>query len=179
MSHRHTLTEILLAFGEYYDRALSKAQIAMYVEDLMGLTPDELKTACRLYRQDPKNERFPLPAKLIAIARPQTSAEDIGRETAAKIIECLSKDGHSNADRARSRMGEFGWSIVSRFGGWESFCKETTNDNLPIIRAQIRDLASTMNRREAIEAVRSDNALPHDPKIIQLISKSTHEVDKP
>lgn len=146
-NQRELLGEILFAFGEYYDKRLTTNQLGMYVEDLIDLTGDELRAACKLYRQDAKNERFPLPAKLIALARPKESPEDAGREIAAKIIDAVYKDGHANPERARSRMGEEGWSIVSRMGGWSQFCAELTNDNLTTFRAQIRDLATTIVRR--------------------------------
>lgn len=159
MNHRTLLTEILIAFGEYYDRKLTTTQIAMYVEDLTALTPDELRAACKLYRQDPKNDRFPLPAKLIALVRPVASAEDIGRDTAAAIIDAVHRAGNNNSERAREIMGELGWAIVARMGGWACFCQELTNENLTTYRAQIRDLAATMHRTKVFSAVRTDNVL--------------------
>lgn len=62
------ITKIVLAFAEYYDKTLSETQIQMFVEDLMGLSPDQLKMAVKKYRMDPANVFFPLPAKLIEIA---------------------------------------------------------------------------------------------------------------
>ena len=148
VEHRILLTEILVAFGEYFDKRLTPNQIAMYVEDLTTLSADELRAACQLYRQDIRNDRFPLPAKLIALARPTPTDEDTGRETAAAIIEAVFRYGWNNPENAREAMGSLGWSIVTRMGGWQNFCQELTNENMPIMRAQIRDLAATTARTE-------------------------------
>jgi len=155
------LTEILLAFGEYYERTITPTQLAMYVEDLSVLTPEELTAACKLYRQEFKNEKFPLPAKLIALARPVQSSEDVGREVSSAIFAALHADGHSNPQRARGRMGELGWEIITRMGGWANFCAEVTNENQTTYRAQVRELAATMHRRRDSEAKRSELALPN------------------
>jgi hypothetical protein len=56
------------ALAEYYDKKLTALQIAMYVEDLSALTPEQLNLAVKKYRTDPANVFFPLPAKLIALA---------------------------------------------------------------------------------------------------------------
>ncbi len=149
-TQREILGDILFAFGEYYDKRLTANQLGMYVEDLTDLSADELRAACKLYRQDAKNERFPLPAKLIALARPKDSPEDAGREIAAGIIDAVFKAGWNNPEKARAIMGEVGWAIISRMGGWQNFCQELTNENMPTMRAQIRDLAMTTVRRASM-----------------------------
>ena len=168
MSHRQILGEILVAFGEYYDKRLTPGQIAMYVEDMTDLTADELRTACRQYRQEARNDRFPLPAKLIALARPVASDEDLGRETAAAIIHAVFRYGWNNPENAREAMGALGWSIVARMGGWVNFCQELSNENLPIMRAQIRDLAATTARFQKRESSTS-LALQAAPAVLAMV----------
>ncbi len=70
MTKRQAIANAVTKLAEYYDKGLSETQIEMYVDDLMDLELEELALAIRQYRSNPACDRFPLPAKLIAMARP-------------------------------------------------------------------------------------------------------------
>lgn len=61
------IAQIIVGLAEYYGLTISKNQIAMYVQDLISVNPIDLEKAVYLYRNDSKNEKFPIPAKLKAI----------------------------------------------------------------------------------------------------------------
>lgn len=67
-SNREQIAEIVGKLAEYYDKNLSRSQVAMYVEDLISLQPEQLVVAVQRYRRNPQNVFFPLPAKLVELA---------------------------------------------------------------------------------------------------------------
>lgn len=68
---RKSVSSVISALAEYYDKKLTETQIAMYVEDLGDLSLADLSEAVKRYRRDPKNSFFPLPAKLREIVESQ------------------------------------------------------------------------------------------------------------
>lgn len=147
---KEQLGEIIFALGEYYDKKLTATQIEMYVEDLMVLKPDELVFAIKKYRTIPENHFFPLPAKLIALVTPKENTElDLGREVAGRIIQAVSKFGHNNSTSACEFIGDLGWKVVQRNGGWAAICSELNENNKGIMQAQMRDLAISIMRMSA------------------------------
>lgn len=141
------IMKLLFGLGEYYDKKLTPEQLEMYSQDLAHLSPDELRFAILKYRSDGRNERFPLPAKLLEIVKPIETELDLGQEVASKVIGAVSKFGSYRGAEARTWMGEIGWECVARMGGWPTICAELTDENKGTFFAQIRGLAQTLNRQ--------------------------------
>lgn len=146
MNQREQISEIIFALGEYYDKNLTQNQIAMYVEDLIDLDATQLVEAIKRYRLDPKNDRFPLPVKLKAMIGQAVSPDDAARDASSRIIAAVAKYGWNNPDRARDYVGELGWEIVKRQGGWMNLCESLTYDNQGMLQAQWRELAVSVQR---------------------------------
>ena len=144
---KKAIVEILEALAAYYRTQLSPMQLAMYTEDLMCLTPEELVTACREYRRNPQNKFFPMPSALIGIVRPVETELDLGQDVASKVIKCVSKFGSYRGQEAKAFMGDIGWECVGRMGGWSTLCAELTEDNKGTFFAQIRGLAQTVHKK--------------------------------
>lgn len=140
-------SKVVTALAEYYGKSISQNLLEMYVEDLLELSESELQRAAKMFRRDAKNVFFPTPAALVALARPLQTPEDAAREASARILECLSVDGHTNPERACNRMGELAWEVVKRMGGWSRVCQETTYQNTGTFAAQCRELAATLHRK--------------------------------
>lgn len=141
--------EFITKLGMYYDKALNAEQVKMYAEHLMVLSPDELKEATRRYQLDPENKFFPLPAVLIALIKPKENSEiDIAREIAGRIIQSVSKYGSYRHADAREFIGDTGWIVVERQGGWTNICQEMNEDNKGMMQAQMRDLALSVMRMQ-------------------------------
>lgn len=139
--------EFVTKLGMYYDKALNATQVSMYADHLMALTPDELREAIRIYQLNPENKFFPLPATLIALMKPAESSElDIAREVAAKIIQAVSKFGSYRSKDARESIGEHGWKVVERQGGWVNICQDLNESTKGMMQAQMRDLALAIGR---------------------------------
>jgi hypothetical protein len=161
MNKQVELTKILLALAEYYERNLSPSQIAMYVEDLMCLEPEKLIESIKRYRNDPKNDRFPLPVKLKAMIGEAESPDDHARDASSRIVAAVSKYGWNNLEQAKAYIGDLGWEVVKRHGGWQTLCESLTYSNMGMLQAQWRELAASIQRSGATQS--SGPALPPPP----------------
>lgn len=96
-----------------------------------------------------RGTQMPSPMDLleyIGITQPEApKARDDANEISSKIISCISRFGGYNANAAKAYLGEDAWEVVVGFGGWDTLCM-TEIDDLPTIRAQLRDLAESKAR---------------------------------
>lgn len=116
----------------------------MYAEDVADLQFDEVIKALGAYRRNPKNRQMPLPAHIRELIEPVETPESRAREIASKISGAVVKFGQPNENMAREYIGETGWAIVSRRGGWSHICSIADSNQL---YSQIRDLAFDIVRR--------------------------------
>lgn len=140
----NALKETIILTASYYNRTLSPQVLSMYVEDLDDLPPGEVIAAYRSWRRNPKNTQFPLPAQIRGIVSPEVDPDSAAREIASRIVGAITTCGWSNPSGAKEFMGEIGWEIVQRFGGWLHLCE---NHGMSIdpgqFMAQARDLAKS------------------------------------
>lgn len=137
------IMKLIAALGEYYDKALTPGQVAMYAQDLMVLEPEQLKQAILTYRNDPRNDRFPLPVKLKAMVGAAVNPEDEAIQISGRILGAIASVGPYQGQRARELIGEIGWQVVQMEGGWQTIC-EIETDDIPIRKAQWRNLAKSL-----------------------------------
>ena len=156
--------ELVIGLAAYYDKKLSPQQIAMYAEDLSTVPIEDLVRSIRLYRSNPKNSFFPLPAKLLESIRPQETAEDCARLAESEIWEAVGAYGWPNANRARSALGALAWEGVERFGGWARVC-EGANEDGATFRAQMRNVLESVYRRAQQGRLEERVALPSPDQI--------------
>jgi hypothetical protein len=127
--------------AKIYSFGLDQSTLSAMIDDLSDLPVEELVTACKAYRDDPKNERFPRPAKLRAIINPTASTDALAKEAAGRVIQAVSKFGWPNGPAAQEFIGELGWRAVERFGGWPTICESLgTTISADTFYAQVRDL---------------------------------------
>lgn len=122
MSQR--VKEMIILTANYYQRTLNQPVLEMYLEDLEGYDDESVVQAYRAYRRDPKNKTFPLPAQIIDIMNPRVSVDAQSQEIAGRITQSISKFGYTGGASAREFIGEIGWSVVQRFGGWAEICRD-------------------------------------------------------
>lgn len=155
MDKRAEIASLVTALAEYYDKPISPTQIAAYTEDLLDMDPAELGLSIVAYRNDPRNDRFPLPVKLKAAAGRVSNPEDEAVQIAGRIVGAISKFGPYQSEKARESIGEIGWQVVQMDGGWMAVC-ETQTDDVPIRRAQWRNLAKSLfekGTRESLQQI--------------------------
>lgn len=143
---RREIAKVVINLAEYYEKTLTDNQMEMYIQDLSDIPFPELLRAVELYRQDPKNDRFPLPAKLRAII--QLPDDQKARDGVSRILSAISRIGPYRTKDAQEYIGELGWAVVKLQGGWEETCTSLTNDNRGTLMAQWRELAvSLLNKK--------------------------------
>lgn len=143
MSKLAEIMKLVAALGEYYDKPITPGQVAMYSQDLMGLEPEQLAQAILTYRNDPRNDRFPLPVKLKAMVGMAVNPEDEAVQIAGRILGAIASVGPYQIQAAREAIGEVGWQVVEMEGGWQTLCEVQTED-IPIRKAQWRNMAKSL-----------------------------------
>lgn len=93
------------------------------------------------------NERMPSIGDLVARCSPQILDSDSAVEVAGRILSAITKFGWSNGADAPSWIGEVGWAVVERNGGWKNLCETVKEKDIPTWRAQLRDQAGAVLRR--------------------------------
>lgn len=139
-----TLKETIILTASYYGRTLSEPVLNMYADDLQDLPVDLVIEAYRRYRRNPKNTQFPLPAQIRGIVAPEVDPDSAAREIAARITAAIPKFGWCNSNEARAYIGEVGWAVVERQGGWMYLCQHHGLELDPTaFQAQARELAKS------------------------------------
>lgn len=152
------LKKLYIGLAEYYRVEITPGQLNAYAEDLFDLDLDLVAAAISRIRKTPGNVFFPLPAVIREAV--QGSARDEAIEASNRIVQAMSRFGWNNPEGARNFIGELGWRVVEREGGWQSLCQRTTNEELPTLKAQWRELAAVTQRR-MVSGI--DNAAPQLP----------------
>lgn len=128
-----------------FDKTLDADVLKMQVEDLSDLDFEQIKKALENYRIDEKSTIWPRAGKIRALVNPVMSADAVANEAASLIREAISKFGWPNGSEARKFVGELGWAIVERSGGWSSLCENHGLSINPLtFHAQSRDLAKAI-----------------------------------
>lgn len=154
----------------FYDRPdFDKSRISILVSSFATFFPEAnaetILKALETYRNDEKNGNFfPSPARLQKYLRPQVSVDAQAQEIAGRITQSISKFGYTGHEDAKAFIGEIGWTVVHRFGGWAHICREHgVSLNPGQFFAQSRDLIKSQ-----IEIAKSgipvDNLLEYQEK---------------
>ena len=148
------------ALGEYYRQPISDLVLKMYEQDVSDLPPEQVERALTEYRRSPKNRFPPLPANVRELVEPAINDDQLAVETAARIVTAISKFGWNNPVPAKAFMGEVGWAVVEKQGGWENVCANTKASEIGIFQAQVRELAKVQIKLARMGALDTPPALP-------------------
>lgn len=129
-------------YAGYYRMKLDDQVLRMYADDLADFDFAEVRAALDVYRKNPKNRQLPMPSQIREIIKPEVDPDSAAREVAARITAAIPKFGWCNSQEARAYIGETGWDVVERQGGWSHICQ---NHGITIdptsFQAQVRDIA--------------------------------------
>jgi hypothetical protein len=121
---------------------------------------DQLCVAIEQIILDRKDrDPFPSPRTVLDKLRPPVDDDALAIEAASRVIGAISKFGYCNPSEACEYIGELGWAIVDREGGWVALCEKVESRQLPALRAQWRDLAKSI----LLRARDADNTPPGLP----------------
>lgn len=159
-SEIQNLKLLISATCSYYGHPISDDVLKMYVEDLSDLPFDRVTIAIREARRDPKTIRFPLPAIIRAKIDPPETDELNAIEAAGRIVQAIARCGWNHPEEARAFIGELGWIVVQRDGGWLNVCQTLNEDNLGTLKAQWRGMAQVVSRRSKLGIADQAPGLP-------------------
>lgn len=143
-NERSQLANVILTTAKYYNKPVDRDMISMMVDDLSEFDFEKIMVAYKTFRLSPENKFFPLPAQIISIVKPTPSSELLSREIASRITGAVTKFGYSNTLLAKEFIGELGWKVVERKGGWSYICENLGLSLDPgTFEAQARELAKT------------------------------------
>jgi hypothetical protein len=147
------LYDLILQNAGFYDAPMSESKLKLFASELAAIPLQELEKAFSIFRNEPGRRLLPMPADIKKIlSAGEMSGDYIAIEAASKIVEAMSKFGWTNPEKAKEFMGAIAWEVVKREGGWAALCERTNNDDLPILRAQLRELAKVVAIRQKQES---------------------------
>lgn len=143
--------EVLKTMASAYGKdSITQARLQIYTEVLtQKLTPNELKGS--LSRVLETCEYFPSISKIIELTK--GSAHDNAIDASARIVKAITDFGFYQSKEAMKELEDI-WHIVEGVGGWKYLCS-LTNDELGILRAQMRDIAKARISKSAVCAPKS------------------------
>lgn len=133
----------------FYDRSdLDKSKISLMIDVMIDAFPncsfEDFSSAILQYRNDTKNTAFPSPSKLSKYLTPEISIDAQAQEITSRIVLSISKYGYGSAKEVQAFVGELGWVVVKRLGGWQYLCQEHGVSIDPgAFYAQTRELVKT------------------------------------
>lgn len=143
------LAKLYSATCRAFDKVLDSDVLKLQIEDLADLDFKSCVQALHEYRRNPKNVFWPKASKIREIVEPELSPEAEANEVASRIRGAISIFGWPNPGAARLYIGELGWTIVNRCGGWNYVCENHGVDLNPLtFHAQARDQAKAI--RESV-----------------------------
>lgn len=135
------LFDLITTMADIFNRKLTQEICEIYVEALSDLPFDKvsmaIKTSVKTYKY------FPTVAELRESIAPKEDDRDIANEMAGAILDAIPRFGYNRALDAKQALGPESWFAVERFGGWQCLC-DTLIDQLPAVRAQLRDVCRSV-----------------------------------
>lgn len=89
---------------------------------------------------------FPSMQEILALHQGSSDPEQLAILAANRLAEAVAKDGHTNAQRARERMGELAWAVVQMEGGWVNLCQKLPAGDVTHFRHQWTKTALAIQR---------------------------------
>lgn len=161
----------LVVLAEVCNQALSEDTLALYDHSLRGLGYPALCGALNQVLQNRRSrDPFPSLKEIRDIIQPPNDAESSSEEAVNRIIEAISRIGRYSPIEAQEFIGELGWLVVMRNGGWENTC-DITIPQIPVVRKQWATLARTLYKRAELGQLGQAPALPRSaPEAIQSLT---------
>lgn len=173
VTEKNNISQLYAATCKAFDKTLEPEVLKMQVEDLSDLDYLQIVDALTAYRRDGKNIHWPRANKLRELIIPKQSKESLANEAASRIRKAISDFGWCNSTKARAYIGELGWAVVERAGGWQFLCENHGVDlNQLTFHAQARDLAKAIIESSELGIHDQPIALPdikNKPQIDNLI----------
>lgn len=181
----HTEKEFITMLEALADMTGMKATpfiMGFYADNLRAFRWERVNKALLGFMEDAR--KFPTVAEVkeklgILPVKPVT-AEDNAREAVSRIWEAMRTCGWNRPKEAQAFIGELGWKVVERYGGW-SAVTDLEEDQRMGITAQMRDLAISLQKFSS-HGINTGPTLPESNAIqraLWLAAKGIEEKDNP
>ncbi len=149
------IRDIVIENLTFYDAPINEIKVKMYAKDLSNLELENIQRAFSAFRLEKGRRMMPMPADIASFLSPTADSKDLARETALRIRHAVSKYGWSNSRDAQIYIGDTGWSVVERIGGWQHICEN--------LGTEIQETTFMAQCRDAIESTINLGTLGLDP----------------
>ena len=126
--------------GEYYRQPLSDQVCGWYAQDLSDLDFETVIAAMRRARFEKGRRQLPMPADVRERAKPAGLVGTNAVDLAAAISSGVARFGYTGTERAKAHIGDVGWGVVERMGGWAHLCMSLKTSEMGTFYAQCREL---------------------------------------
>jgi hypothetical protein len=138
----------LIVLSGFCSQKLSKEMLNYYDDVLKKYGYDKACYAVeRIIKLRRGRDSFPSPADIEKTISPQLDPDEEAREAASRIIGAINRYGQYNTEKAKGYIGDLGWAVVSRLGGWMVVCSMDRDESTTTLQAQLRDLAKAIYNR--------------------------------
>lgn len=195
------LKKSLSLTAAYFQQQILDPVVVMYAQDLADLEFTDVMRALQEIRREKNRRHMPLPADIREKVNPTVSARSIADDVANRIIGSFRKHGNSwptgyftshtpegryfeavtsaglktfatFEEAAIAEIGEVGWVVLKRMGGYSAACREWENvEAVTTLRAQIRDLANSVLEQAKAGTLYQPPALPEPQERAKLGGK--------
>jgi len=172
MTDRELFITNLIGLADMLEKDLSDQLLEIYHR---GLKPYGYSNAASVLStmalSRSKRDGFPTLAEIIDVLDPRVEAKDAASEAANLIWAAIPRCGKAGSEKAKEMIGELGWAVVERMGGWSALCGMKTSERGTFI-AQARELATTVHKKAAMGILEEKPGLPSPGNQKQLGSGS-------
>lgn len=161
LEERQQVARVISATAKYYSKQIDQDVLSMMLDDLNFYDAKLVLEAYRVYRANPANRFFPLPAQIVEIISPKLTSEDEATMLAERIIKLISSKGYTWQigvmvdeellfegidgyyetfnDALASFIGENNISIIERRGTWTQLCLDANENISGVFKKQLID----------------------------------------
>lgn len=142
---RSTVGEHWLGLSQMYGREIPRMALKIMLDSVADLPASEIIKALENWAKTSKLNRHPLPGEVRELLSGELSVDAKANEAANRIRQAIGDYGWCNPGEARDFIGELGWSVVIRCGGWAYVCENHGSELNPLtFHAQARDSAKSI-----------------------------------
>jgi hypothetical protein len=157
---------LLNVFAHNSKTPLSQMLIAIYDKAMEPYGYERAVAAMNILIMECRSWQMPTPHQIVEKINNKPSRISEANEVAGRIMQAISDYGYTRGSEAHDFIGDLGWQVVRRFGGWTSLCCDMGLTLDPSSsRAQMRDIAL------ALMDINDHRSIEEAPKL-------THSGDK-
>ncbi len=173
IDQRNRFGKLLITTAKLYGNTIDYDVTRLIIDDLQDLNFEMCCVAMERFRLNAKNKTWPRAAEIRAIVNPTVSPEAKANEAASRIRSAIGTYGWSQPAEARLYIGELGWKIVERSGGWSYLCENHGVELSPLtFHAQARDLGKAMLESASLGEFDKPIGIPAPSKNIAGLQKA-------